>query len=72
MKTLMHGIQRGEYFIVIGSHCQTCDFRTICHRTQSLARWRAEVDRAQTKSHRDVRFAKLISLPESDKKAKKE
>ena len=72
MKTLMHGIQRGEYFIVIGSHCQTCDFRTICHRTQSLARWRAEVDRAQTKSHRDVRFAKLTTLPESDKKAKKE
>ena len=72
MKTLMNGIQRGKYFIVTGSHCQACDFRAICHRTQSLSHWRAETDRAQTKGHRDVRFAKLATLAESGKKTKKE
>lgn len=71
IKTLMTGIQRGEYFIVPGSDCRICDFRTICHRTQSLSRWRAEVDRAQTKGHRDVRFTKLATIAESDREAKK-
>ena len=67
----MTGIRRGEYFIVPSSDCRICDFRTICHRTQSLSRWRAEVDRAQTKGHRDVRFTKLATIVESDKEAKK-
>jgi hypothetical protein len=67
IKMLMDGIQRGKYFIVTGSHCQACDFRTICHRTQSLSHWRAETDRVQTKEHRDVRFAKLVISADSDK-----
>ena len=68
----MSGIRRGKYFLVTGPHCQTCDFRAICHRTQSLSHWRAEADRAQTKEHRDVRFAKLSISVESDKETKKE
>ena len=68
----MNGIQHGKYFVAPGDACRTCDFRTICHRTQFLSRWRAEADRVQTKEYRDVRFAKLAMLVESDKETKKE
>ena len=58
MNIVLGGIQRGEYFIVPGNHCEMCDYRTICHRTHSMSRWRAGADREHTQRHRDVRFWK--------------
>jgi ATP-dependent helicase/nuclease subunit B len=58
MNALLGGIDRGEYFIVPGAHCSTCEFRTICHRTHPMSRWRATADRVLTKDHREVRFSK--------------
>lgn len=67
MNTLLGGIQRGEYFIAPGSYCRSCDYRTICHRTHPMSRWRAQADRAQTKAHRNIRSLKLIMPSESGK-----
>ena len=58
MNAMLGGINRGEYFIVPGSHCSACEVRTICHRTHQMSRWRATMDRALTKEHRSIRFSK--------------
>lgn len=67
MNMIVSGIQRGEYFIVPGDHCRLCDYRTICHRTHPMSRWRAGADRLHTKRHREVRFLKPNLLSESKK-----
>lgn len=71
MNVVLGGIQRGKYFIVPGNHCEMCDYRTICHRTHPMSRWRAKADRVQTKGHRDIRFIKPEILSESGKAASK-
>jgi len=58
MNALVGGIQRGEYFMVPGDHCRLCDYRTICHRTHPMSRWRAGADRLHTKGHRELRHLK--------------
>ncbi|MDT7042087.1 PD-(D/E)XK nuclease family protein [Candidatus Nitronereus thalassa] len=58
MNVILGGIDRGEFFIVPGSHCSMCEFRTICHRTHQMSRWRATMDRGLTKDHRFIRFSK--------------
>jgi len=60
MNTLVGGIHRGEYFMVPGDHCRLCDYRTICHRTHPMSRWRAGADHLHTKGHREVRVSKPI------------
>ncbi|MDA0739559.1 MAG: PD-(D/E)XK nuclease family protein [Nitrospirae bacterium] len=68
MNTLVGGIHRGEYFMVPGDHCRLCDYRTICHRTHPMSRWRAGADRLHTKGHREVRYLKP-NLPSEPSKA---
>jgi len=67
--TLLSGIQQGEYFMVPGSHCQMCDYRSICHRTHPMSRWRAMADRVQTQPYRDIRYATPTLSSESRKTA---
>ncbi len=69
MNALVGGIHRGEYFMVPGDHCRLCDYRTICHRTHPMSRWRAGADRLHTKGHREVRNFKP-NLPSGSPKAK--
>ncbi len=67
MNTLVGGIHRGEYFMVPGDHCRLCDYRTICHRTHPMSRWRAGADRLHTQGHREVRYLKPNLPTESHK-----
>lgn len=68
MTALVGGMHRGEYFMVPGDHCRLCDYRTICHRTHPMSRWRAGADRLHTKGHREVRYLKP-NLPSEPSKA---
>ncbi len=41
IRTLLEGIERGEFFILPDGYCDQCEFRAACRRNEAMTWWRS-------------------------------